>query len=101
MAEGYFFGVGVGTYAQGHGDLACAVADVDGFRRLLGSDFDGEPMHDPTKAQIDEHLDALPGALAGVRSLVLLWSGHAIRSPAGGLRLLAADSGPGLTAGLR
>ena len=33
-------------------------------------------------------------------SLVLLWSGHAIRSPAGGLRLLAADSGPGLTAGI-
>ena len=29
----------------------------------------------------------------GGGSLVLLWSGHAVRSPADGLRLLARDSG--------
>ena len=75
MAEGYFVGVGVATYARGHEELAWAVPDVDGFRRLLGGDFDGEPQRNPTKAQITGYLDALPRALAGVTSLVLLWSG--------------------------
>jgi hypothetical protein len=100
MAERFFVGVGVGSYAQGHEELAYAVPDVDDFRRLLGNDFDGEPKRNPTKAQVSEYLDSLAGSLAGVTSLVLLWSGHAIRSPAGGLRLLAADSGSGLAAGI-
>ena len=100
MAERFFVGVGIGSYAKGHEELACAVPDVDSFRQLLGSDFDGEPKRNPTKAQISEYLDLLADGLAGVTSLVLLWSGHAIRSAAGGLRLLAADSGPGLSAGI-
>ena len=100
MAERFFVGIGVGTYPQEYDELAYAVRDVDDFRGLLGSDFDGEPKRNPTKAQISEYLDSLAGALAGVTSLVLLWSGHAIRSPAGGLRLLAADSGSGLSAGI-
>ena len=52
MSERFFVGVGVGSYAQGHEELACAVPDVDDFRRLLGSDFDGEPKRNPTKTQI-------------------------------------------------
>ncbi len=100
MAEGYFVGVGVGTYAQGHEDLACAVPDVEAFLGLLGSDFDGEPKRNPTKAEIGAYLDSLADSLESVTSLVLLWSGHAIPSPARGLRLLAADSASGLSAGL-
>ena len=100
MAERYFVGVGVGAYSRGHAELARAVPDVDDFHRLLDDDFTGELMGNPTKAQISEYLDRLAEGLAGVGSLVLLWSGHAIRSPAGGLRLLAVDSASDLSAGI-
>ena len=65
MAERFFVGVGVGTYARGHEELARAVPDVDDFRRLLDSDFDGEPKRNPTKAQISEYLDSLAGSPGG------------------------------------
>ena len=57
-------------------------------------------LHDPGEHAAKDYLKGLRGSLpGGGGSLVLLWSGHAVRSPVDGLRLLARDSGAFLRAG--
>ena len=94
MAVSRFVGVGVGAYDKGHPRLERAVPDVEAVAGLLGSSFDCAVLHDPGENEARDYLKALRGALPGSGGcLVLLWSGHAVRSPVDGLRLLARDSG--------
>ena len=61
---------------------------------LEGSFDDCTVLRDPVEQEARDCLRGLRGSMPeGGGSLVLLWSGHAIPSPADGLRLLARDSG--------
>lgn len=94
-----FVGIGVGEYDDPtHQSLDFAVPEVREFHRLLGGDPVDEPLANPTKAQVQSKLDSLHPMAAG--PLVLMWSGHGVPSPAGGLRLLTADSGTDPMAGM-
>jgi hypothetical protein len=94
VVDARFIGVGVGEYNHDHPRLPRAVPDVETVADLLEGSFDCAVIRDPTEQAAREGLRGLRGSMSerGGR-LVLLWSGHAIRSPADGLRLLAWDSG--------
>ena len=94
MAVSRFVGVGVGEYDKGHPRLDRAVPDVEAVAGLLEAWFDCTVLRDPGEDEARSYLRDLRGSLPeGGGCLVLLWSGHAIPSPADGLRLLARDSG--------
>jgi tetratricopeptide (TPR) repeat protein len=94
MAVARFVGVGVGEYDNGHPRLEHAIPDVEAVADLLEASFECTVLRDPGEGAARDYLKALRGSLPeGGGSLVLLWSGHAVRSPVDGLRLLARDSG--------
>ena len=94
MAVARFVGVGVGEYDNGHPRLEHAVPDVEAVAGLLEASFECTVLRDPGEHAARDYLKGLRGSLpVGGGSLVLLWSGHAVRSPVDGLRLLARDSG--------
>jgi tetratricopeptide (TPR) repeat protein len=88
-----FVGIGIGEYDDGHAPLERAVPDVDAFAGLLGDGFTITLMANPAEQQVRDSLRALRGSMPKGGSLVVFWSGHAVPSPADGLRLLARDSG--------
>ena len=104
MAGRRFVGIGVSEYDHGHSRLEHAGPDVQAVADLLTrSTFDCTVLRDPDEQAARAGLKKLRGSMQeGGGSLVLLWSGHAVRSPAD-LRLLARDSGDyaddGLAAG--
>ncbi|WP_434442758.1 hypothetical protein [Lentzea sp. E54] len=87
--RGRFVGIGVGSYELVP-PLQHAVSDVRELRALLKG-YDGEPLADPTEAEIRAHMKALRRTPQDGGALVALWSGHAI-PVAGNLRLLARDN---------
>ena len=94
MVVARFVGVGVGEYDNGHPRLEHAVPDVEAVAGLLEASFQCTVLCDPGEHAARDYLKGLRGSLpVGGGSLVLLWSGHAVRSPVDGLRLLARDSG--------
>jgi hypothetical protein len=104
MALARFVGIGVGEYDKGQLPLERAVPDVEAVAGLLDGSFTCAILRNPDEKAARDCLKALRGAMSeGGGSLVLLWSGHAVRSPVDGLRLLARDSGDydddGLVAG--
>jgi hypothetical protein len=102
MTLARFVGVGVGEYDRGHLRLDRAVPDVERVAALLMSSFDDcTVLSNPVEQEARDCLRGLQDSLSGCDgSLVLLWSGHAIPSPADGLRLLARDSGDHKSDGL-
>ena len=94
MAVSRFVGVGVGEYDKGHPRLDHAVPDVEAVAGLLEGSFDCTVLRNPVEHEARDCLKGLRDSMPERGgSLVLLWSGHAIPSPADGLRLLARDSG--------
>lgn len=87
--RGRFVGIGVGSYELVQ-PLQHAVSDVRELRALLKG-YEGEPLADPTEADIRAHMKALRQQPQDGGALVALWSGHAI-PVAGNLRLLARDN---------
>ncbi|MFI6094157.1 hypothetical protein ACIA8G_01285 [Lentzea sp. NPDC051213] len=87
--RGRFVGIGVGSYELVQ-PLQHAVSDVLELRALLKG-YEGEPLTDPTEAEIRAHMLALSDTPQDGGALVALWSGHAI-PVAGNLRLLARNS---------
>jgi tetratricopeptide (TPR) repeat protein len=87
--RGRFVGIGVGSYELVQ-PLQHAVSDVRELHALLKG-YEGEPLADPTEAEIRAHLKALRTTPQDGGALVALWSGHAI-PVAGNLRLLARDN---------
>ncbi|MFS8098766.1 caspase family protein [Lentzea alba] len=87
--RGRFVGIGVGSYELVQ-PLQHAVSDVRELRALLKG-YEGEPLADPTEAEIRDHMKALRRQPQDGGALVALWSGHAI-PVAGNLRLLARDN---------
>jgi tetratricopeptide (TPR) repeat protein len=87
--RGRFVGIGVGSYELVQ-PLQHAVSDVRELRALLKS-YDGDPLADPTEAEIRAHMKELRSKPQDGGALVALWSGHAI-PVAGNLRLLARDN---------
>lgn len=87
--RGRFVGIGVGSYELVQ-PLQHAVSDVRGLRELLKG-YEGDPLADPTEAEIRAHMKALRTKPQDGGALVALWSGHAI-PVAGNLRLLAKDN---------
>ena len=78
----------------GHLRLDRVVPDVQAVADLLEDSFECTVLRDPVEQAARDCLKGLRGSMPEPGgSLVLLWSGHAIRSPADGLRLLARDSG--------
>ena len=94
MAGARFVGIGIGEYDTGHPRLEHAVPDVETVAGLLEASFDCTVLRDPSEQAARDCLRGLRGLMPEPGgSLVLMWSGHAVRSPADGLRLLARDSG--------
>ena len=93
MALARFVGIGVGEYDNGQLRLEHAVSDIDAVVGLLEGSFDCVILRDPVEQEARDCLRGLRGSLPEGGSLVMLWSGHAVRSPVDGLRLLARDSG--------
>ena len=93
MGAARFVGVGVGEYDDGHARLERAVPDVEALAALLGAGFISTLLVNPAEQEVRDSLRALRGSMPDGGSLVVLWSGHAVPSPADGLRLLARDSG--------
>lgn len=87
--RGRFVGIGVGSYELVQ-PLQHAVSDVRELHALLKG-YEGEPLADPTEAEIRAHMKALRREPQDGGALVALWSGHAI-PVAGNLRLLAKDN---------
>ncbi|MDX3661828.1 caspase family protein [Streptomyces sp. ID05-26A] len=87
--RGRFVGIGVGSYELVQ-PLQHAVSDVRELRALLKG-YDGDPLADPTEADIRAHMKELRRQPQDGGALVALWSGHAI-PVAGNLRLLARDN---------
>ncbi|MGW6931774.1 AAA family ATPase [Lentzea sp. NPDC054927] len=88
--RGRFVGIGVGSYELVQ-PLQHAVSDVRELRALLKG-YEGDPLADPTEAEIRAHMKGLCQQPQDGGALVALWSGHAI-PVAGNLRLLARDNG--------
>src|SRR5271165_5002879 len=94
MTVARFVGIGVGEYDKGHLRLDRAVPDVEAVAGLLEGSFDCTVLRDPVEQAARGCLRKLRGSIpVGGGSLVLLWSGHAVRSPVDVLRLLTRDSG--------
>ncbi len=93
MTAARFVGVGVGEYDDDYGQLDHAVPDVVAFAEVLDETFVRTLLLNPTEQAVRNGLKGLRESLPDGGSLVLLWSGHALPSPADGLRLLARDSG--------
>ncbi|GAB2851115.1 AAA family ATPase [Lentzea nigeriaca] len=87
--RGRFVGIGVGSYELVQ-PLQHAVSDVRELRALLKG-YEGEPLADPTEAEVREHMKGLRKQPQDGGALVALWSGHAI-PVANNLRLLARDN---------
>lgn len=87
--RGRFVGIGVGSYELMQ-PLQHAVSDVRELHALLRG-YEGEPLVDPTEAEVRDHLRALCDEPQDGGALVALWSGHAV-PVARNLRLLAKDS---------
>jgi AAA ATPase domain/Caspase domain len=99
--ESRFVGIGVGRYeSPGLTKLEHAVADVEAVRRLLGDAFVGEPLCNPTEGSARTGLRAVVKSMPDGGSLIMLWSGHGLRSPAGDLMLMCTDSSPSVAYGL-
>jgi hypothetical protein len=87
-----FVGIGIQHYeAPGLVELTHAVADVESVRGLLGAAFEGEPLLDPSENDARARLQALDGSLPKGGSLLVLWSGHGLKSGED-VKLLCADS---------
>ncbi|SDP12330.1 AAA family ATPase [Lentzea jiangxiensis] len=84
-----FVGIGVGSYESVQ-PLQHAVSDVRELHALLKG-YDGDPLADPTEAEVRAQLKDLQAAPQDGGALVALWSGHAIPA-ASNLRLLAKDN---------
>lgn len=96
---GRFVGIGVGTYkSAAYPALPRAVGDVQQLADLLTA-FEAEPLVDPTRNEVSDHLQLLPDSMSSGGSLVLLWSGHG-RPLEGDLRLITTDSPDHLGAGI-
>ena len=93
MVGARFVGIGVGQYDNGRLSLDHPVPDVKAVAGLLKDSFDCTVLCDPVEQAAKDCLKGLRGSLPEGGSLVLLWSGHAVRSPVDGLRLQARDSG--------
>ncbi|MBK8075419.1 MAG: tetratricopeptide repeat protein [Kineosporiaceae bacterium] len=90
--RGRFVGVGVGTYESDYlPDLPRAVSDVTTLAHLLAGGFDGEPLTDPQKADVEAYLGHVRGSLPEGGSVVGIWAGHGTPSPVGVLQLPAAN----------
>lgn len=87
--RGRFVGIGVSEYELVQ-RLQHAVSDVRELRALLRG-YSGDPLADPTEAEVRAHMQALRRTPQDGGALVALWSGHAI-PVAGNLRLLARDN---------
>ena len=97
--RGIYLGIGVGTYQGGRRSLDYAISDVVNMRALIGDDFAGDPLIDPTTAQVNDLLESLPGSADGGGPAVLVWSGHG-NAHGGDLRLLTTNSGNDPSAGM-
>ena len=85
MTVARFVGIGVGEYDQGHLRLDHAVPDVEAVAGLLENSFECTVLRDPVEQAARDCLKGLRGSMPdGGGSLVLLWSGHAVRSPVDG-----------------
>jgi hypothetical protein len=100
LDRGIFVGVGVDVHPDAERRLEHAVADVEAVRGVLGEDFDGDVLANPTEAEVRAHLKDLPELPSGGRMLAI-WSGHGIPAALpGDVGLLTADSGLGPGDGL-
>ncbi|MFC0071254.1 hypothetical protein ACFFQW_46210, partial [Umezawaea endophytica] len=96
MRRDVFVGVGIDHYDSSElADLDYAVADVEAVAKALLPAFAGEPLIDPNRAAVQEHLESVHGGADG-GTLVLLWSGHG--TDRGGLRLATRDKADGVAA---
>ena len=100
MSMARFIGVGVSEYDKGHPKLDHALSDVEAIAGLLAEAFDSTVAANPDEQAARACMKKVRGSMLGGGSLVLLWSGHAIPSPADGLRLLTRDSESYVTDGL-
>ncbi|MGZ3146800.1 AAA family ATPase [Lentzea chajnantorensis] len=91
-ARGRFVGIGVSSYELLQ-PLQHAVSDVLELRALLKG-YEGEPLADPTEAEVRAHMQAVRRTPQDGGALVALFSGHAV-PVAGKLRLLARDNDGG------
>ncbi|ANZ39093.1 hypothetical protein BBK82_26480 [Lentzea guizhouensis] len=87
--RGRYVGIGVGAYELVQ-PLQHAVSDVRELGALLRG-YEGEPLADPTEAEVRAHMRALRQNPQDGGALVALWVGHAM-PVAGSLRLLARDN---------
>ncbi|SDF31589.1 hypothetical protein SAMN05216553_10156 [Lentzea fradiae] len=87
--RGRFVGIGVGSYELMQ-PLQHAVSDVRELHALLRG-YDGQPLADPTEAEVRTHMRELCRQPQEGGALVALWSGHAVLT-AKNLRLLARDN---------
>ncbi len=100
MNKARFVGIGVSEYDMGHTPLGPAVPNVEGFANLLKEPFESTVLASPDERVARDYLRQLRGSMPEGGSLVLMWTGRAILSPVGGVRLLARDSWDGDTDGL-
>ena len=92
MSVARFRGVGVSQYAKGYPGLSHVLPDVEAIAGLLAGAFQCAVLPNPEEEAARSCMKKVRGSMADGGSLVLLWSGHAIPSPADGLRLLTRDS---------
>lgn len=91
-AAGRFVGVGVADYDSALlGDLPKAGTDVSAVREALPT-FAAALAGPTDEISLRGFLKTLKTTLPGSGPLVVLWSGHGVLSPNGGLRLLCSDS---------
>ncbi|MEU9169110.1 tetratricopeptide repeat protein [Streptomyces sp. NPDC048420] len=107
MINGRLAGIGVGDYTAGmHKPLKYAVDDVVALSELLGGSFTRKLLKNPTEEEARAFLKSLKrsqqteaGSSPTDGPLVMVWSGHGLPA-AGGLRLLAKNSGADADDGL-
>ena len=92
MTGARFVGIGVGRY-ESHPELERTVKDVEAVAGVLAGVFECAVLADPDERAAEDLLKGIRGSMPDGGSLVVLWSGHGVPSPADGLRLLARDSG--------
>jgi hypothetical protein len=89
---GRFVGVGVSRYSGGLIELPKATTDVTSLAGLLAAAFEGAPLLDPARADVQTLLEGLPQSVAKGQVLVAVWSGHGQPSANGTLRLQTSDT---------